>query len=1286
MISQSQNRVQAIKSKFENLTIESDPIVLRKRTSEQLFKRNEFGGSFNKENDELSTNKAKIDNDSTSSDECVANVSYLYRESKSDVKKALSRQSSDPGKKLHRSHAFRCDRSQKVVGTPKRHGSCYGRSETSDFSLKMADKKLSKDRLKRLGNLLEDRMKKENFQMSDHNVVGEVHDLIDLGTQSHSNVKISIPDSDVPPHILEQYAKVLKPKKREDKQDAMTDSGVSSETENLEEDRGRTKKLVSQFEKQEEIEVQPDSNLESMNDLAVSSDTIKLERKNPHLILTDTLKKALKQPLPAGPPPKKPPRTFTTSPIPEVKEKERKDAKKMLEKLEQVLQKREANKNVYDIAEADMSLKKQKEPKEIHYLCTEILDITHRTLLPNQNKDLNCFKLNCSNLMNSTTSLPYSRMSSHDSWRDDVKLFNGNDKCVKCQFNEKQDRFKCHLSCDCKKSEFYVEKEHIYDEPCTDVAGKKNMYGTLNLSKSLSKSLEDLRNSRSLEQDKKIYDIPCDTSEEKPKTDFQKLRNNFENISKEASIHKKPEIAEKPKLDTETKILRVDVSDKPEISEKPPLNRKPVLSKLSRSSENLVEEEKTPVRFSTEKRFKKNESGVRISLPKRDVQVDIDRENLNRLMNEIYETVTAACNMEDNKPGSFPTDADNATSEESVKITRSLTEKRKNYVRRVSSRVAYLDNKNIKNRYRHQTSICSFKSEVIDNPYSTFRSWKSFRTSQNNLAKDKMESTDSKINLTDDSGNALSMDCSDGSVDNLSIDGKTGCVEIPLESEDKGLFSMCLLVGLNYMTGQAYVKSVFPSEVSVPPHIENLIFPETLSWAQRGEWSPDASAQCYSLVLTTERGERAYGYCRRVLPEGATTCLPLCYCVISKYRAPGFYYKVLREIEAQHGGPELRARALLRRLLRAALPPPGGELLLTLVTDKQDHLKCQTMPDLRRSGGKSEEDKEEFPRFLDFENNNNTKRITLGYETRQTVIKRPIEPRVDEDNLSTLVDSLGTGLAIKVFGSLLLERKVIIISDKLSQLSSCMEALQSSLYPFVWQQPLISAIPSEIQRDVLQAPLPILAGMLATGTEIDGLEFEEGMLIDLTHPSKVLFYQGDEATILPTSCYKTLKTSLQMESTKFKDRSEDAKTRNVLISEAFLRFFVDVLGDFWKYFSVGEVGEGMLGKNGVVFDKEMFIKNASSKQNQYFLEWFTETAMFTHFIQNMALCYQPKNTPIDYTSIELVDTPLPDFYRLFEERVRCRHKSDVKSGEKNYKSAVNKKVRLLKSKLRDLIT
>lgn len=53
--------------------------------------------------------------------------------------------------------------------------------------------------------------------------------------------------------------------------------------------------------------------------------------------------------------------------------------------------------------------------------------------------------------------------------------------------------------------------------------------------------------------------------------------------------------------------------------------------------------------------------------------------------------------------------------------------------------------------------------------------------------------------------------------DSLSIDEKTGCVDLalPFEARERGLFNVCLLVGLNYMTGQAYVKSVFPNQVRV---------------------------------------------------------------------------------------------------------------------------------------------------------------------------------------------------------------------------------------------------------------------------------------------------------------------------------------------------------------------------------------------------------------------------------------------------------------------------------------
>lgn len=523
MLAQPKNRVQAIKSKFESLQTENEVILPKKSPLQDKTVE------INDRKITVARNEVAQEN-KISTDEFTPkpNTSYLYGKNEvkrtvSDGKTSLTRQSSDPGKKLHRSHAFRCDRSQIINQSPKRHGSCKGRSETSDFSVKM-DKKLSKDRLKHLGNFLEDQMRKENFQppkTSDDEcvIVGEVCEVKTsdpIVVNIPDVVQDSIPDSQVPKHILDQYAKVVKNKQHESRQDSMTDSGVSSETENVEEEKvSKIKKLVSQYEKPEIYKpdktetVNSKPNLESMNTLCASSETMKLERKNPHVLLTDTLKKALKQPLPAGPPPKKPPRSFNSPSIPESPEKNKKDAKKMLEKLELALHKREAQntgKNIYDIAETDLTTSK---PKEMHYLCTEILDIKHRTLAPINEivKDpfTKCFNsLNCAIVANnSMLSLPYTRLSTHEVILCDCSAENVDtnnlstfmkEKCLKCQSNERTDGFKCHLNCKCKeeKSEFFV-KEHIYDVPY--IQCRDRQYGSLNswkLNGTHSRSMEDL--------------------------------------------------------------------------------------------------------------------------------------------------------------------------------------------------------------------------------------------------------------------------------------------------------------------------------------------------------------------------------------------------------------------------------------------------------------------------------------------------------------------------------------------------------------------------------------------------------------------------------------------------------------------------------------------------------------------------------------------------------------------------------------------------------------------------
>lgn len=61
------------------------------------------------------------------------------------------------------------------------------------------------------------------------------------------------------------------------------------------------------------------------------------------------------------------------------------------------------------------------------------------------------------------------------------------------------------------------------------------------------------------------------------------------------------------------------------------------------------------------------------------------------------------------------------------------------------------------------------------------------------------------------------------------------------------------------------------------------------------------------------------------------------------------------------------------------------------------------------------------------------------------------------------------------------------------------------------------------------------------------------------------------------------KLSLYMFSPPQVDR-EDVRTRNVFISEAFLRFFMSVLAQFHRHFVEREILEGELGKGGVVFE------------------------------------------------------------------------------------------------------
>ncbi|KAK6645425.1 hypothetical protein RUM43_001702 [Polyplax serrata] len=438
------------------------------------------------------------------------------------------------------------------------------------------------------------------------------------------------------------------------------------------------------------------------------------------------------------------------------------------------------------------------------------------------------------------------------------------------------------------------------------------------------------------------------------------------------------------------------------------------------------------------------------------------------------------------------------------------------------------------------------------------------------------------------------------------------------------LFECCLLVGLTLESDKnvPYIKNIFPPEVKPPPLIEALCFPDATNWPPAtGNESDD---QYYSLVVTNENGERKFGYCRRVLPEGGNLCLPLTYCIITPHRANGFFYKVLEELESRHGS--IGMESFIKQLYESYFPGPGEVLKLKRILEEATKTSFTTKENCLVS----------------------------------TLVRRPCDVRLEEKNLTQLFQYLDLSLFIKVFSSLLLERKVLLLSSSLRKLSSCIEALQSTLLPFSWQHTYIPVLPVHL-LEMCEAPTPYVIGLPKTKNvdhSLGNIVFESGIMVDLDE-SKIIKCCGDEGSILPQRLIKSLKTSLNL---AVNAMVLSDTNRNVLISDAFIGFFVQVCGHYSKFITVSEGQK--------IFERKGFIKYVASTTAQSFLEWFTKTAMFQAFIHERL-----------HGTVE--DGPS----KLFSQRVLEYSTESLKNSTGhplNYK-ILNKKVKSFGDKIKDFI-
>ncbi|XP_078715513.1 DENN domain-containing protein 2B-like [Lampetra fluviatilis] len=284
-----------------------------------------------------------------------------------------------------------------------------------------------------------------------------------------------------------------------------------------------------------------------------------------------------------------------------------------------------------------------------------------------------------------------------------------------------------------------------------------------------------------------------------------------------------------------------------------------------------------------------------------------------------------------------------------------------------------------------------------------------------------------------------------------------------LEWQERQLFECFLVVALRAKpTGRGYqpevtyqfpklerlTKEVRESEERIKA-IPQFCFPDARDWAPITHYT----SEMFSFVLTTSDGSRRFGYCRRLLPSGKGPRLPEVHCIVSRLGCFTLFSKILDEVERRRGLSAALVYPFMRALVEAPFPAPGRTVRVSL--------------------------------FLP----------GAGHETIE--LRRPSDSRLEHVDFSCLLSCLGPRQLLRVFSSLLMERRVIFTADKLSTLSKCGHAAAALLYPFAWQHTYVPVLPASM-LDIACSPTPFLMGVLSsTLPKLQELPLEEVLVVDL---------------------------------------------------------------------------------------------------------------------------------------------------------------------------------------------
>ncbi|XP_062052529.1 DENN domain-containing protein 2B isoform X4 [Lepus europaeus] len=160
-----------------------------------------------------------------------------------------------------------------------------------------------------------------------------------------------------------------------------------------------------------------------------------------------------------------------------------------------------------------------------------------------------------------------------------------------------------------------------------------------------------------------------------------------------------------------------------------------------------------------------------------------------------------------------------------------------------------------------------------------------------------------------------------------------------------------------------------------------------------------------------------------------------------------------------------------------------------------------------------------------------------------------------------------------------------------------------------------AALVYPFMRSLMESPFPAPGKTIKVKTFLPGAG-NEALMVNLGS-DRFIRQMDDEDTLLPRKLQAALEQALERKNELISqdsdsDSDDECNTLNGLVSEVFIRFFVETVGHYSLFLTQSEKGER-------AFQREAFRKSVASKSIRRFLEVFMESQMFAGFIQDREL-------------------------------------------------------------------